>query len=217
MTFALRSGAYQYRPIKKGRSGWDAYSVQMGLLGLGYKLPRFGADGYFGDESDKAVREFQRDHGLVVDGIAGVATFREIGRTIILLLAAGNTLIKELAHGQVESECSWLIPNYTKPYSNGKRDLGAVQRNLDPTEDNCRIAFDPLDSIGLLIQRYLSYFQKYHGQPGAKTERRAWELAAGSWNAPAWTDKLAQGRSLTATQSEHIEGYIQRVTSYVNW
>lgn len=217
MTFNLRQGSYQYRPLKQPRSGWDVYACQSALVGLGFNLPRFGADGYFGDETVMAVKTFQANNGLVVDGIAGIHTQITLGKRIIGLLAGGSRMVELLATGQVEAESSWMLGNYTKPYANKKRDLGVVQRNLEPTEANCRAAFDPVDAIGLLIQRYVLFFQKYHGMPGAKTERRAWELAAGSWNAPAWTDKLAQGRSLTPNQSTHIEGYIDRVTSYVVW
>jgi peptidoglycan hydrolase-like protein with peptidoglycan-binding domain len=38
--------------------------MQEALQMAGYKLPRFGPDGKFGDESAKALKKFQTDHCL---------------------------------------------------------------------------------------------------------------------------------------------------------
>lgn len=44
-------------------------NLQGDLRGLGYRPGR--ADGLFGPRTEHAVRRFQREHGLVVDGIVG--------------------------------------------------------------------------------------------------------------------------------------------------
>ena len=41
----------------------------------GYALPKYGADGSFGAETLNAVKNFQKDHGLTVDGIVGKNTW----------------------------------------------------------------------------------------------------------------------------------------------
>ena len=41
---------------------------------LGYDLGSWGVDGDFGKDTEAAVRKFQRDHGLTVDGIVGSQT-----------------------------------------------------------------------------------------------------------------------------------------------
>ena len=48
------------------------------LIEKGYKLPRYGVDGSFGDETEKAIKKFQSDHGLVVDGIVGKNTWSKL-------------------------------------------------------------------------------------------------------------------------------------------
>ena len=48
--------------------------VQERLLALGYSLPRFGADGHFGNETAEAHRQFQRARNLPVTGKADAAT-----------------------------------------------------------------------------------------------------------------------------------------------
>lgn len=59
--------------LKKGDTG-DLVAVLQGfLICRGYNTG--GLDGDFGAKTDKAVRAFQSDNGLFVDGIAGKATF----------------------------------------------------------------------------------------------------------------------------------------------
>jgi hypothetical protein len=54
--------------MKKGDEGLRVVRVQEQLMSLGYPLPQFGADGDFGDETELAVKEFQIDRNLPVDG-----------------------------------------------------------------------------------------------------------------------------------------------------
>jgi peptidoglycan hydrolase-like protein with peptidoglycan-binding domain len=59
--------------LKKGSTG-DLTAVLQALLNChGYDTG--GLDGDFGAQTDKAVRAFQSDNGLYVDGVAGKATF----------------------------------------------------------------------------------------------------------------------------------------------
>ena len=60
--------------IKYGCRGDNVKTVQKILLGMGYKLPRKGADGWFGPETKKAVMSFQTDNGIKVDGVVGEET-----------------------------------------------------------------------------------------------------------------------------------------------
>jgi outer membrane protein OmpA-like peptidoglycan-associated protein len=58
-------------------------NVQEALLALGFTLPKFGADGDYGSETKKAVREFQTKAGLTgaqVDGIVGPVTLALLDR-----------------------------------------------------------------------------------------------------------------------------------------
>lgn len=56
-------------------SSSDVSYLQNQLLRLGYSLPVYGADGYFGEETDVAVRDFQSRNGLDVDGMVGPITW----------------------------------------------------------------------------------------------------------------------------------------------
>ena len=62
----------------KGMNGPDVAVLQALLKARGYTLS--GTAGVFGDSTDSATRKFQRDNGLVDDGIAGPKTWAEIIR-----------------------------------------------------------------------------------------------------------------------------------------
>jgi phosphatidylserine/phosphatidylglycerophosphate/cardiolipin synthase-like enzyme len=69
----LRRGRKRQTPTASSGSG--VRLVQRALLALGHPLPRFGADGDFGTETDHALRAFQRSRGsLDVDGMVGPRT-----------------------------------------------------------------------------------------------------------------------------------------------
>ena len=59
------------RLLLDGSEGSDVRALQELLLSLGYALPRYGADGNFGAETEAALRAFQVDAGLEADGKYG--------------------------------------------------------------------------------------------------------------------------------------------------
>ena len=59
------------RILKNGSEGDDVKELQSYLLQLGYDLGSWGADGDFGDATEIAVKAFQKDYGLEVDGEYG--------------------------------------------------------------------------------------------------------------------------------------------------
>ena len=57
--------------LKKGDKGEAVKTMQMMLIACGYSCGSTGADGDFGKNTDAALRAFQKDNGLTVDGIYG--------------------------------------------------------------------------------------------------------------------------------------------------
>lgn len=64
--------------LRKGSSGSDVKELQILLIKAGYSCGKYGTDGKFGDSTLEAVKAFQADRGLVVDGIVGAKTWAEL-------------------------------------------------------------------------------------------------------------------------------------------
>lgn len=60
--------------VMKGSQSDDVKAVQQTLIDAGYDLGAGGADGIFGADTEAAVRKFQQNNGLAVDGIVGKNT-----------------------------------------------------------------------------------------------------------------------------------------------
>lgn len=63
-------GGFQFRK--------EVESVQIGLLLLGYKLPRFGVDGKFGPETAAAVKQFKSDNNITDSDESMIGPIEEI-------------------------------------------------------------------------------------------------------------------------------------------
>ena len=87
--YAIPAGLYSEEEIpvstkrptlRKGSEGVNVRELQERLIALGYDCGTKGADGKFGAKTEEAVKEFQRKHGLKVDGIAGENTWAELDK-----------------------------------------------------------------------------------------------------------------------------------------
>ena len=66
------------RTLRKGMKGTDVKELQEILINLGYDLGSYGADGDFGTKTDNAVRAYQKDNNLTIDGIVGKKTVAQL-------------------------------------------------------------------------------------------------------------------------------------------
>ena len=64
--------------LRKGSKGSYVTLLQTLLLNRGYRLPKYGADGDFGNETLEAVTQFQKDAELTADGIVGKNTWAKL-------------------------------------------------------------------------------------------------------------------------------------------
>ncbi len=64
--------------VRKGASGGITKLIQDYLIAHGYSCGSTGADGKFGDDTESAVKKFQKAKGLTVDGIVGQNTWKEM-------------------------------------------------------------------------------------------------------------------------------------------
>lgn len=64
--------------LKRGSKGAYVKELQTKLVGRGYSVGTYGIDGDFGRATEAAVKEFQKDAGLTVDGICGPKTWEAL-------------------------------------------------------------------------------------------------------------------------------------------
>lgn len=74
------SGAYMVsmRVLKNGDTGTDVKQVQRLIIATGYKMPKYGADGDFGSETESAVKKFQKANKLEVNGAVDKQTMAKL-------------------------------------------------------------------------------------------------------------------------------------------
>lgn len=72
----LSTGVFADSLLKQGSRGSEVYSLQNKLKSVSYA--NFNSTGYYGVMTREAVRSYQRDNGLVADGIAGYWTLMKL-------------------------------------------------------------------------------------------------------------------------------------------
>lgn len=165
-------------------AGTKALQVLCGLAGA-------DADGWYGPQTDKAVRAAQARLGLTVDGIAGARTLRAL-LTPGITVAANNNGIPLRYLGGIFAHESLLDPaavGYTTP-----DDHGLPQINLaafGPTSGEYvtyEQAMDPSFSIPWTAKRVRAKYNEWVG----KTSADPWEVAILNHNSPYNALRLAK-------------------------
>lgn len=115
--------------VPKGNRGTEVVDLQKALVALGYQLPKFGIDGIRGSETSGAIRRFQKDNQLSVDGIPGENTISKLNAILAAKPEIASTLKKS-----VPSEVKSKGPAVTKA-GNAKSTAGdGVPGNGDAIE-----------------------------------------------------------------------------------
>lgn len=72
--------------------------LQIMLLKCDYNLLKYRDDGFFGEETLRAVKRFQCDAGIKVDGIVGTDTWNALYRKFLPCLRGMITYVKKTQH-----------------------------------------------------------------------------------------------------------------------
>ncbi|MEQ8277899.1 MAG: peptidoglycan-binding protein [Deltaproteobacteria bacterium] len=91
--------------LRPGASGEHVEKVQNALIDLGFDIPTNGASGTYDSETAMAVRRFQRERGLDVDGVVGKNTLASLNE---VAPPAGQQLERS--------------PDYDRLYADGRLD-----------------------------------------------------------------------------------------------
>lgn len=128
--------------IRYGDKGPAVKEIQQKLIKAGFPLPRYGADGHFGDETLKAVRAFQGRFSLLVDGIVGSKTKAKLDEVVSQKSSSGSRKA--------------IVPypgHLIKRGSRGK-DVQRIQRAVGVTQDGI---------FGPKTEAAVKAYQRRHG------------------------------------------------------
>ena len=101
------------KTIRKGNMGELVKQCQTMLKSLGYDLGICGVDGDFGAATEKAVRAFQRDHQLAVDGVVGKNTWTALQRAVDALQSSSHVVYYDVTILHLtESEADAVVDKY---------------------------------------------------------------------------------------------------------
>ena len=156
-------------------SGDDVISLQTQLIELGYPLTR--ADGVFEALTAEALCSFQRDYGLVPDGICGPKTFRallQLGRRVV---GGRPQLLRDMV-AVADAGPSLLGKRIVLDAGHGGGDRGVVCAGAEEAE----LVWDVVSRLdgrlsALGVQTWLTR-GRYHNATEAERARRANDVAA---------------------------------------
>lgn len=162
--------------LRLGDSGSAVLSLQQALNKLGYNLK---ADGKYGSGTYSAVRDFQKTHGLSVDGVAGTET-----QTLLFALAAGGSAPTALptAAPTVAPTATVAQTGYTKLQ---RGDEGTQVLTLQRALNRLGYGLKEDGKYGTGTYNAVRDFQKAHGLKvdgiaGNETQALLYALAASS-------------------------------------
>lgn len=93
--------------LKLGDTGSEVKALQESLIKLGYSCGSYGADGEFGSDTESAVKKYQKEHNLTVNGVADKNTLESIKNQLSGSTSTSNTpqkltfTIEEIKNGSV--------------------------------------------------------------------------------------------------------------------
>lgn len=162
---ALSKNIQTYSTLAKGSTGPKVKSLQKKLLQIGYYLESYGADGDYGDATAIAVRKFQKDNSLAVDGIAGPNTLVAIDKVLPIVQQEQKVIANRLRQAQpkdfsVQPIINWAENerNYTEKDS--LTDLNDKIKNAG--DDNYTKYSQEVDALGV-------FSAQVQGQPWCAT------------------------------------------------
>jgi N-acetylmuramoyl-L-alanine amidase len=111
-------GALGDRLLGRGSKGPEVIELQKGLAQLGYAVGT--ADGKYGSKTESAIRSFQKERGLRVDGLAGTQTIKELKR---LIGQSTNTAGKAVGNKSIDTN---LLARCVNAEARGEPYVGQV-------------------------------------------------------------------------------------------
>lgn len=224
--------------LRKGDHGHEVIAVQIALRNAGYVIV---VDGVYGVSTESAVFDYQREKGLVADGIAGPATQRKL--VFSQCLRYGKQLPKLMLPSLGMNESGCILGARSEHLSDDGYDLGWAQRSIGgkegvlPTQQNLHDALEVPFMAKATGAKVKERHDLYHSW-GKVSDRDCWRYAVLHHNFPFAADRLAFGLSIyldparqdqpatwvidatngrLSTVREWCSSYIAKATALVRW
>lgn len=185
-------------PIKLGERGWRAFAVQR-VVGV-------VADGIWGAQTDKAVRAWQKAHGLLNDGIVGSATQSKMLKVMAAKVDTHFTVMPDgLLDGfaRVEGANMLAATNpYTPPGGKKGTDCGPCQIRVYAKTDGSypietidsvyglKSVFDAEAAFTIAARMFTGRIANYRSRNKTLSQRQIVEAAVLAHNWPAGADQI---------------------------
>ena len=104
--------------IRKGSVGEYVVECQNDLIKLGYDVGKTGADGKFGKNTEYAVKVFQSEHDLEIDGIVGPKTWKALDEAVRAISPEPPAELRYEVHipHMTDAQADALITQYPGAY-----------------------------------------------------------------------------------------------------
>lgn len=172
-------------PIKLGDHGWRAYAVQCAVTAT--------PDGVFGQRTEKAVKTWQKEHGLKADGVVGPTTSTDMLQLAGLRADQSLGMPEGLGYGFAVSEGANMLAatNWQVP---GGVDCGPAQwRVYGPPYDmsSLRFAFNARTALDGAVGRLKSTRDSFKSR-NKHLGKDALPVAVLGHNWPAGADSIVR-------------------------
>lgn len=117
--------------IPSGRVGPEIADIQKVLVALGYELPKYGIDGIRGAETSGAIKRFQKDNNLKVDGDPGPETVGKLNAILKSKPELSAKLSKSTVTDVKSRTPDRAIGNYDGDAGRGVGETGNAREAVD--------------------------------------------------------------------------------------
>ena len=151
--------------LRKGSTGPEVKSLQKKLLQIGYYLGSYGADGDYGDATVTAVRKFQKDNSLAVDGEAGPNTLAAVDKILPIVQQEQKAIANRLRQAQPKDFSVQPIINWAeneRNYTEKDSLIDLDDKTKNAGDDNYTKYSQEIDALGV-------FSTQVQGQPWCAT------------------------------------------------
>lgn len=151
--------------LRKGSAGPEVKSLQKKLLQIGYYLGSYGADGDYGDATVTAVRKFQKDNSLAVDGEAGPNTLAAVDKILPIVQQEQKAIANRLRQAQPKDFSVQPIINWAeneRNYTEKDSLIDLDDKTKNAGNDNYTKYSQEIDALGV-------FSAQVQGQPWCAT------------------------------------------------